>query len=84
MVEPTQATPGTKPELQPHKTMICAQRYYDGVIQYEMLKKNKTANVELYNQQMWRLKEAIHRQRPNQMRHGVLLQHDNARPHISK
>ena len=78
------ATPRTKPELHPRKAMICVWWDCEGVIHYEMLEKNQTVNAELYIQQMWRLKEAIQRKRPNLMRHGVLLQHDNARPHISK
>ena len=45
--------------------------------------KNQTVDAVLYVQQMERVKMAIQEKRPNRL-HGVLLLHDNARPHITK
>ena len=65
--------PRMKPELHPQKAMICIWWDCEGVIHYKMLEKNQTVNAELYIQQMWRLKEAIQRKRPNLMWHGVVI-----------
>jgi histone-lysine N-methyltransferase SETMAR len=55
---------------------------YGRVIQYGLLKMNLTVTVECYCQQLRRLEEAIQQKRPGR-RYGVILQHDNARPHTA-
>jgi histone-lysine N-methyltransferase SETMAR len=52
----------------------------EGIIHYELLERNLTVTAERYCQQIRRLEEAIQQKRPGR-RHGVILQHDNARSH---
>ena len=75
-------TPRVKQDLHPRKTILCVWWDWEGIIHYELLERNQTVNAELYVQQMERLKTAIQEKRPNRQ-HGVLLLHDNARPHIA-
>jgi hypothetical protein len=56
--------------------------YIEGIIHYELLERNLTATVESYYQHVSRLEEAIQQERPGR-RHGVILQHDNARLHTA-
>jgi histone-lysine N-methyltransferase SETMAR len=51
------------------------------IIHYELLVRNLTVTAERCCQQLSRLAEAIQQKRPG--RHGVILQHDNARPHTA-
>jgi hypothetical protein len=51
-----------------------------GIIHYELLQRNLTVTAERYCQQLRRLEEAIQEKGPRR-RHGVMLRHDNARPH---
>jgi [histone H3]-lysine36 N-dimethyltransferase SETMAR len=78
-----QATPRVKQDPHPRKMMLCVWWDWIGIIHYELLERNQTVNAELYVQQMERLNTAIQEKRNNQ-KHGVLLLHDNARPHIAK
>jgi hypothetical protein len=52
------------------------------IIHYELLERNLTVTAERYPQQLRRLEEAIQQKRPGR-RHGVILQHDNARTHTA-
>jgi hypothetical protein len=54
----------------------------EGIIYFERLEKNLTVTAERCCQQLPRLKEATQQKRPGR-RHGVILQHDNARPHTA-
>ena len=56
------------------------------VIYYELLKPNETITGERYRTQLMRLTQALREKRPlyEQRHEKVILQHDNARPHISK
>jgi hypothetical protein len=54
----------------------------EGIVHYEMLERNLTVTAERYCQQLRHLEEAIQQKRPGR-RHGVILQHDNARPHTA-
>jgi hypothetical protein len=54
----------------------------EGTVHYELLERNLTLTAERYCQQFRRLEEAIQQKRPGR-RHGVILQHDNARPHTA-
>lgn len=77
-----QATPRVKQDLHPRKMMLCVWWDWVEIIHYELLEWNQTVDTELYVQQMKRLNTAIQEKRPNRQ-HGVLLLHDNARPHIA-
>ena len=56
------------------------------VIYYELLKPNKTITGEWYRTQLMRFSRALREKRPQyEQRHGkVILEHDNARPHVAK
>jgi hypothetical protein len=54
----------------------------EGIIHYELLERNLTVTAENYCQQLRRLEGATQQKRPAR-RHGVILQHDNARPHTA-
>ena len=56
------------------------------VIYYELLKPNETITGERYRTQLMRLSLALREKRPQyeQMHEKVILQHDNARPHVAK
>ena len=57
-----------------------------GVIYYELLKPNTTITGELYRTQLMRLSRAQREKRPlyEQRHEKVILQHDNAPPHVAK
>jgi hypothetical protein len=52
------------------------------IIHNEVLERNLTVTVERFYQQLRRLEESIQQKRPGQ-RHGVIFQHENARPQTS-
>ena len=56
------------------------------VIYYELLKSNETITGERYRTQLMRLSRALREKRPqyDQRHEKVILQHDNARPHVTK
>ena len=56
------------------------------VIYYELLKPNETITGEWYRMQLMRLNRALHEKQPQyeQRYEKVILQHDNARPHVAK
>jgi histone-lysine N-methyltransferase SETMAR len=62
--------------------MLCIWWDMEGIIHYELLEWNLTVTAEGYFQQLRRLEESIQQKRPGR-RHGVILQHDNARPHTA-
>lgn len=66
--------------------MLCIWWDQKGVIHYELLKPGETITGELYRQQLIRLKRVLAEKRPEYAnRHEVvILQHDNARPHIAR
>jgi histone-lysine N-methyltransferase SETMAR len=76
-----QATPRARPDLLSRKTMLCIWWDMEGIIHYDLLERNLTVTAERYCQQLCRLDEAIWQKRRN--RHGVILHHDNARPHTA-
>ena len=51
--------PRVKPDLYPKKTMICIWWDWEGMVHWEMLKRNATVNKELYIAQLHRVNEAI-------------------------
>ena len=56
------------------------------VIYYEQLKPNETITGELYGTQLMSLSQTLREKRPqyDQRHEKVILQHDNARPHVAK
>lgn len=56
-----------------------------GPIHWELLPEGSTINQEVYCSQLDRLEEALRVKRPRLMnRDGVILHHDNAKPHTAK
>ena len=57
-----------------------------GMVYYELLKPSETITGNRYQTQLMRLSRALNDERPQyQERHGkVILQHDNARPHVTR
>ena len=55
-------------------------------IYYELLKRNETITGKRYRTQLMRLSRALREKRPQYEQRGekVILQHDNARPHVAK
>jgi hypothetical protein len=52
----------------------------EGIIRYELLERKLTVTAERYCQKPLRLEKTI-QQKFLGRRHGVILQHDNTRPH---
>ncbi|CAK9820322.1 Histone-lysine N-methyltransferase SETMAR [Anthophora plagiata] len=56
-----------------------------GIIHYELLPRNETVTAALYVQQLARVQEKLEEKRPALVnRKGVMLLHDNARPHTAR
>jgi hypothetical protein len=62
--------------------MFCIWWDMEGIVHYELLERNLTITAECYCHQLRRLEEAIQQKLPGR-RDGVILQHDNARPHTA-
>jgi histone-lysine N-methyltransferase SETMAR len=54
----------------------------EGIIHYKLLERNLTVTAKWYCQKLRRLEEESQQKRPVG-RHGVILQHDNARRHTA-
>lgn len=82
--EPSTST--AKPTIHGSKLMLCIWWDQKGVIYFELLKPNETISGDRYRTQLMRLSRALKEKRPEyEQRHDkVILQHDNARPHVSK
>lgn len=79
-------TPLTTPkaDLHPRKVLLSVWWDFKGIVHYELLPRNQTINSEKYSSQLADLKAAIDAKRPElAKRMGVVLHHDNARPHVS-
>jgi histone-lysine N-methyltransferase SETMAR len=77
-----QATPCAKPDLHPRKIILCTWWDREVIILYELLERNLIVSAERCCQQLRRLKDEIQQKRPGR-RHGLILQHDNARTHAA-
>lgn len=74
-----------KPGLHPKKVMLCVWWDMKGVVYHEVLNQNETVNAEKYCRQLEALHKNLQKKRPSLVnRKGVLLLHDNARPHIAR
>lgn len=81
--EPSTST--AKPNIHGSKLMLCIWWDQLGVIYYELLKPNETITADRYRRQLIKLSQALKDKRPQYAeRHDkVILQHDNARPHVA-
>jgi len=74
-----------KADLHPKKVLLCVWWDIMGMLYFELLENNQTITAEIYSQQLQRLREALLNKRPAMVnRKGVILLHDNARPHVAK
>jgi [histone H3]-lysine36 N-dimethyltransferase SETMAR len=82
--EPGPSTP--KRNIHGSKVMLCIWWDQKGVIYYELLQPSETITGDRYRTQLMRLKRALTQKRPEwENRHNkVILQHDNARPHVAR
>lgn len=67
------------------KVMLCIWWDQLGVVYYELLQPSERITGEVYRRQLMRLSRALREKRPQYAdRHDkVILQHDNARPHVA-
>jgi hypothetical protein len=61
-------------------TVFCDSQ---GVLLVHFQKSGENVNYTSYCKVLLKLREAIYRKRPGQLARGVLLHHDNARPHTA-
>ena len=80
------STSTAKPNIHGKKLMLCIWWDQLGVVYYELLEPSETITGALYRTQLMRLSRALRDKRPQYLeRHDkVILQHDNARPHVAK
>ncbi|UYV83506.1 hypothetical protein LAZ67_23001258 [Cordylochernes scorpioides] len=75
--------PRIRQDLHPQKAMICVFWDCEGVLYWEMLKRNATVNKDLYIAQFHHMNEAIQQKRPDRQGQIILL-HDNVRSHVAQ
>lgn len=82
---PVQPSPSiAKPNIHVQKRMLCIWWDKRGPVHYELLPKGETITADVYCAQLSRLSQKIMDTRPViGNRKGVILQHDNARPHVA-
>ena len=74
-----------KPGLHPKKALLCVWWSIRGVVHFEVLKPGQTVNADLYCEQLDRVNQSLIEKCPAIVnRKGVILQHDNARPHCAR
>lgn len=77
--------PTPKPDLHPKKVMLSIWWNFKGIIHFELLPANQTITSEVYCAQLERLSQVLKEKEPALVnRKGVILHHDNARPHCSR
>ena len=79
------AKPTSKQSLYPKKVMLCIWWDRKGVVYRELMPPGQTITGEVYATQLDKLSAALASKRPGLVnRKGVILQHDNARPHVAR
>lgn len=78
------STSTAKPNIHGSKVMLCIWWDQLGVVHYELLKPTETITGDRYRTQLMRLSRALKDKRPqyNERHDKVILQHDNAQPHV--
>lgn len=77
--------PPVKAKTAPSGKKRMATVFWDrrGILMIDWLPEGQTINSAYYIDQLKRLREKIKEQRRGKLTHGILLLHDNARPHTS-
>ncbi|GFT03356.1 mariner Mos1 transposase [Trichonephila clavipes] len=80
------STSTAKPNIHGSKVMLSIWWDQLSVVYYELLKPTETITGDRYRTQLMRLSRALKDKRPqyNERHDKVILQHDNARPHVAK
>ncbi|GFW69541.1 aromatic-L-amino-acid decarboxylase [Trichonephila clavipes] len=80
------STSTAEPNIHGSKVMLSIGWDQLGVVYYELLKPTETITGDRYRTQLMRLSRALKDKRPqyNERHDKVILQHDNARPHVAK
>ncbi|GFW09816.1 mariner Mos1 transposase [Trichonephila clavipes] len=80
------STSTAKPNIHGSKVMLSIWWDQLGVVYYELLKPTETITGDCYRTQLMRLSRALKdkRHQYNERHDTVILQHDNARPHVAK
>ncbi|XP_043496419.1 histone-lysine N-methyltransferase SETMAR-like [Polistes fuscatus] len=74
-----------KPGLHPKKALLCVWWSIRGIVHFELLKPGQTVTADLYSEQLQRVNQSLIEKWPAIVnRKGVILQHDNARPHCAR
>jgi [histone H3]-lysine36 N-dimethyltransferase SETMAR len=74
----------SKAELHPKKVLLSVWWDVEGIIHWEVLPPNQTINAAFYCLQLDRVRASLMAKRPGLVnRRGVILHHDNARPHAA-
>jgi [histone H3]-lysine36 N-dimethyltransferase SETMAR len=78
------AIPVPKPDLHQKKIMLSVWWSTQGIVHFELLPAGLTITANVYTEQLTRVQNAlIQKQTALVSRKGVLLLHDNARPHVA-
>lgn len=79
------SVPVVKPDIHAKKVLLSIWWNIYGIVHYEFLKTGETITADIYCDQLVRLSEAIGKKHAALVnRRGVMLQHDNAKPHTAK
>ena len=80
------STSTAKQNIHGKKIMLCIWWDQVGVVYFELLQPGETITGDRYRLQLMRLSRALKEKRPETVkRHDkVILQHDNARPHVAQ
>ncbi|KAM8715776.1 hypothetical protein ACLKA7_002770 [Drosophila subpalustris] len=80
------STSSPRTNIHAAKVMLCIWWDQVGVIYYELLKPSESITGDRYRLQLMRLSQALREKRPQyaERHEKVILQHDNARPHVAK
>lgn len=74
-----------KPSLHPKKVLLCVWWSIHCIVHFELLKPGQTVNVDLYSEQLQRINQSLIEKWPVIVnRKGVILQHNNVRPHCAR
>lgn len=77
--------PTAKPEPHEKKVMLSVWWNVHGIIHFELLPENSTITAASYVEQLVRVHESLVKKHPALVnRKGIILLHDNARPHVAK
>lgn len=78
--------PPTKFKSVPSAGKVMLTVFFDirGPVHIEFLEHRKTINSEVYCETLRSLRRSIKSKRPGLLTEGVILLHDNARPHVSR